>query len=146
MALDYGAKTIGVAISDPLGITAQPIEIIRRDNEESIKKSIARIKELVKLHNIGVIVLGYPKNLNNTEGERCRKTIEFKERLERNIKKVEIVLWDERLSTKGALMGLDELSRKEKHDVIDKMAATLMLQGFMQANPAVFDDNNKNNV
>ena len=140
MALDYGAKTVGVAISDPLGLTAQPIEIIRRDSEESIKKSVARIKELVKLHNIGVIVLGYPKNLNNTEGERCRKTIEFKERLERNIKKVEIILWDERLSTKGALVGFDELSRKEKYDVVDKMAATLMLQGFMQANPAMFNN------
>ena len=145
IALDYGSKTIGVAISDPLGITAQPVEVICRDSEESIKKSIARIKELVKLHNIGVIVLGYPKNLNNTEGERCKKTLEFKERLERNIKNIEIVLWDERLSTKGVLIGLNELSRKEKNNVIDKidkMAAALILQGFMQANPAIFNKDN----
>ncbi|MCL2874310.1 MAG: Holliday junction resolvase RuvX [Defluviitaleaceae bacterium] len=139
MALDYGSKTVGVAISDPLGITAQPVETIHRDNEVSIKKSIARIKELVSMHDISVIVLGYPKNFNNTEGERCKKTIEFKERIERNIKKVDVVLWDERLSTKGALRVLTDLSRKEKDEVIDKMAATLILQGFMQANPAVFD-------
>jgi putative Holliday junction resolvase len=139
MALDYGDKTVGVAISDALGFTAQPIETIHRDDEVSIKKTVARIKELVLNYHIGAIVLGYPKSLNNTEGERCIKTIAFKERLQRNIKGIEIILWDERLSTKGALRGLESLSRKDQDKVIDKMAATFILQGFMQANPAMFN-------
>jgi len=141
MALDYGAKTVGVAISDPLGLTAQPVETIFRDSEESVKKSVARIKELVKENDISVIVLGFPKHLNNSEGLRCKKTIEFKDRLERNIKNVEITLWDERLTTKSSIQVLSGLSKKERDEVVDKAAATLILQGFMQANSAMFNKN-----
>ncbi len=134
MALDYGEKTIGVAISDPLAVTAQGLEVIFRDNEESIKKSIFRLKELIKQYDVSLIVLGYPKNLDNSISKRCEKTLLFKERLERNFKSIPVVLWDERLSTVGASRNLTHLSKKERDMVIDKMAAVFILQGFMEAN------------
>lgn len=133
LGLDYGEKTIGVAVSDPLLFTAQGLEIIRRLDEKSIKKSVARLKEIIDKYDIKTIILGYPKNMNNTLGPRCEKTIEFKERLHRNFKKIDIVLWDERLSTIASErnlfeMGLDFSERKE---VIDKIAAVYILQGYL---------------
>ena len=79
MGLDFGSKTVGVAISDPLGITAQGIEIIRREQENKLRRTLARIEALVQEYQVTEIVLGYPKNMNNTEGERCEKTKEFKD-------------------------------------------------------------------
>ncbi len=140
MALDYGDKTIGVAVSDPLGITAQPLLVIRRDDEKSIKKSILKLKEIILEFNINAIVLGFPKNMNNTEGIRCEKTLLFKERLERNFKKTPIYLWDERLSTAGACKNLTSISRKQREAIIDKMSAAFILEGFMQANKNLFVD------
>lgn len=135
LGLDYGEKTIGVAISDELLLTAQGIEIIRRENEEAIKKSVARIGFLIKEYNVTSIILGFPKNMNNTEGDRCIKTRLFKERLERNFKRIDIVLWDERMSTIAAERSLLEadLSRKKREDVIDKMAAVFILQGYLNS-------------
>ena len=101
MGLDYGSKTIGVAISDPLLITAQGIEIIRRDSENKIRKSLARIEELIAEYEVNEIVLGYPKNMDDTIGERARKTEEFKDRLERRTG-LNVILWDERLTTVAA--------------------------------------------
>ena len=102
LGLDFGQKTIGVAVSDPFGWTAQGVEIIRRDKEESINKSILRIGEIIKQYDVLKIVLGYPKNMNNTVGERGQKTEDFKKKLEKSFPNIEIVLWDERLSTVGA--------------------------------------------
>ncbi|MBR1443896.1 MAG: Holliday junction resolvase RuvX [Firmicutes bacterium] len=134
LGLDFGEKTVGVAVSDPFGWTAQGIEIIRREDENNLKKSINRIGELIKEYEIEKIVLGYPKNMNNTEGERVEKTKNFKKRLEKNFKK-EVILWDERLSTVAAQRGLIEadVSREKRKKVIDKMAAVFILQGYLDS-------------
>lgn len=134
LALDFGEKTIGVSVSDPSLTIAQGVEIIRRDKENALKKSMARLKELVASYDVHKIVLGYPKNMNNTIGDRAIKTEAFKEKLEKAFKNVEIVLWDERLSTLGASRSLLEanLSRKKRKDVIDKMAAVFILQGYLE--------------
>ena len=83
MGLDFGSKTVGVAISDPLFLTAQGIEIVRRKSQGKLRQTLARIEELKEEYEVGKIVLGFPKNMNNTEGERCEKTLEFKEMLEK---------------------------------------------------------------
>ncbi len=136
LGLDFGQKTIGVAISDPFGWTAQGVEIIHRDKEESINKSVERIGEIIKQYGVEKIVLGYPKNMNNTIGERCEKTEAFKKKLEKTFNNIEVILWDERLSTVGAERSLLEadLSRKKRKDVIDKMAAVFILQGYLDCN------------
>ncbi|WP_250278566.1 Holliday junction resolvase RuvX [[Clostridium] colinum] len=136
LGLDFGQKTIGVAISDPFGWTAQGIEIIRRDKEEAINKSIERIGQIIKEYNVEKIVLGYPKNMNNTVGERGEKTEAFKKKLEKTFNNIEVILWDERLSTVGAERSLLEadLSRKKRKNVIDKMAAVFILQGYLDCN------------
>lgn len=134
LGLDFGEKTIGVAVSDPFGWTAQGVEIIRRDNENTLKPSIARIGEIIKEYGVEKIVLGYPKNMNNTLGPRVEKTEAFKLKLERNFK-LPIILWDERLSTVAAERGLLEadLSRAKRKQVIDKMAAVFILQGYLDS-------------
>lgn len=134
LGLDFGQKTIGVAISDPFGWTAQGVEIIKREQEENLKNSIIRLEEIINYYNVEKIVLGYPKNMNNTIGERCEKTENFKKRLEK-IFKIPVILWDERLSTMGAERTLLEadLSRKKRKNVIDKMAAVFILQGFLDS-------------
>ena len=130
LCLDFGEKTIGVAISDPFGWTAQGLEIIRRKNENDLVSSMARLKEICAEYTVDFIVLGYPKNMNNTEGSRAQKTENFKKRLEK------VELWDERLSTAGAERNLLEadLSRGKRKKVIDKMAAVFILQGYLGAN------------
>ena len=134
LGLDYGDKTIGIAVSDPLLITAFGVSIIRREDPNSFKKPLVKLREVVKEYQIERIVLGYPINLDNTEGERCIKTKDFKERLERNFKKIPIILWDERLSTSFARMGLREanLTSAKIDNVIDKMAAVYILQGYLE--------------
>lgn len=134
LGLDFGSKTIGVAVSDPFGWTAQGLEIIRREDENNLKKSIARIQEICKEYSVETIVLGYPKNMNNTLGERVEKTEAFKKRLEREIK-LPIELWDERLSTVAAERSLLEadISRAKRKKVIDKQAAVFILQGYLDS-------------
>lgn len=136
LGLDFGQKTIGVAISDPFGWTAQGVEIIRRDKEESVNKSIERIGQIIKEYSVEKIILGYPKNMNNTVGERGEKTEVFKKKLEKTFNNIEVILWDERLSTVGAERSLLEadLSRKKRKNVIDKMAAVFILQGYLDCN------------
>ncbi len=135
LGLDFGEKTIGVAISDPFGWTAQGLEIIRRDKEESVNKSVERIGQIIKEYGVLKVVLGYPKNMNNTIGERGEKTQAFKQKLEKTFKDIEVILWDERLSTVGAERSLLEadLSRKKRKNVIDKMAAVFILQGYLDS-------------
>ena len=101
MGLDFGSKTVGVAVSDPLGITAQGIEIVRRTSENKLRKTLARIEELVAEYEVTEIVLGFPKNMNNTIGERAEKSLAFKEMLERRTG-LPVVMWDERLTTVAA--------------------------------------------
>ena len=101
LGLDYGSKTVGVAVSDPLGLTAQGVEIIRRKSENKMRQTLARIEELAKEYQVEKIVLGFPKNMNNTLGDRAEKSLELKETLERRTG-LEIVMWDERLTTVSA--------------------------------------------
>ena len=132
MGLDFGAKTVGVAISDPLFLTAQGIEIIRRKEENKLRKTLARIEELILEYEVEEIVLGYPKNMNDTLGERVQKTEEFKEHLERRTG-LPVILRDERLTTVEAEKAMIEggLRRAERKEQIDKLAAVLILQGYL---------------
>ena len=132
MGLDFGSKTTGVAVSDPLGITAQGIETITRKDEKKLRQTCARIEELIREYEVGTIVLGYPKNMNNTLGERVEKTLAFKEMLERRTN-LPVVMWDERLTTNAAEQILIEsgVRRENRKSVIDKIAAVLILQGYL---------------
>lgn len=132
MGLDYGSVTVGVAVSDELRITAQGIETIRRKEENKLRQTLARIEELIQEYQVELIVLGYPKHLNNTVGERAVKSEEFAETLKRRTN-LPVVLWDERLTTVAAHNTLDlaGVNMKKREQVIDKLAATLILQGYL---------------
>lgn len=134
MGLDYGSRTVGVAISDPLSITAQGIETIMRKEEDKLRQTCARIETLVQEYEIETIVLGYPKNMNNTIGERGEKTEVFKTMLERRTG-LPVVLWDERLTTVEANRTLMDLKvrRENRKEVIDQIAAVLILQGYLDS-------------
>lgn len=134
MGLDFGSVTVGVALSDEMHLTAQPVEVIKRKDENKLRQTLARIEELVKEYEVGLIVLGYPKNMNNTIGERARKTEEFKEKLERRTG-LEVVLWDERLTTVSAMQVLMEgkVRRENRKAYIDKIAAVFILQGYLDS-------------
>ena len=132
MGLDFGSKTVGVAISDPLFLTAQGIEIVRRKSQGKLRQTLARIEELKEEYEVGKIVLGFPKNMNNTEGERCEKTLEFKEMLEKRTG-LEVVLWDERLTTVEAdrTMMKVGIRRENRKEYVDELAAIFILQGYL---------------
>ena len=132
MGLDFGSKTVGVAISDPLMITAQGIEIIRRKEENKLRQTLARIEELIVEYGVEEIVLGLPKNMNATEGVRAELTNEFKDKLERRTG-LPVALWDERLTTVAADKAMMEagIRREKRKDYVDMIAATLILQGYL---------------
>jgi len=132
MGLDFGAMTCGVAISDELHITAQGIETIRRTHENKLRKTLARIEELIMQYDVDKIVLGLPKKLDGSEGERAEKSRAFKEDLERRTG-LEVVLWDERLTTVEAHRALDEagMSLEKKNEVVDKIAAVIILRSYL---------------
>ena len=134
MGLDFGSKTVGVAVSDPLGITAQGIEIVRRTSENMLRKTLARIEELVAEYEVTEIVLGFPKNMNNTIGERAEKSLAFKEMLERRTG-LPVVMWDERLTTVAANRTLIEggVRRENRKDYVDMLAAVYILQGYLDS-------------
>ena len=134
MGLDFGSKTVGVAISDPLGITAQGIEIIRREQENKLRRTLARIEALIQEYQVTEIVLGYPKNMNNTVGERAEKSLAFKEMLERRTG-LPVVMWDERLTTEAAHRTLIEggVRRENRKDYVDMIAAVYILQGYLDS-------------
>lgn len=132
MGLDFGSKTVGVAISDPLLITAQGIEIVRRKHEDKLRQTLARIEELIVEYEVTEIVLGYPKNMNDSLGERVEKTLAFKEMLERRSGLV-VHLWDERLTTVAADKAMMEagIRREERKEHVDRIAAIFILQGYL---------------
>ncbi|SFF42409.1 putative holliday junction resolvase [Paenibacillus algorifonticola] len=131
MGLDYGDRNIGVAVSDPFGWTAQGVEVVkkRRDNGE-----LDRLAELAQQYEVSEIVLGLPKNMNNTIGPRGEISIEFAEQLRQKLH-LPVHLWDERLTTVAAERTLIEadVSRKKRKLVVDKMAATLILQNYLDS-------------
>ena len=132
MGLYFGSKTVGVAVSDLLFMTAQGVEIVRRKSENKLRQTLARIDELILEYNVEKIVLGYPKNMDDTEGERCKKTAEFKLMLEKRTG-LPIILWDERLTTVEA----DEIliscgvSRQDRKKYVDNVAEVLILEDHM---------------
>lgn len=132
MGLDFGSKTVGVAVSDSLLLTAQGVEIIRRKEENKLRRTLARIEELIVEYEVGEIVLGLPRNMNATEGERADLTREFKEKLERRTG-LPVELWDERLTTVAAdhIMMEAGVRRENRKEYVDKIAAMLILQGYL---------------
>lgn len=132
LGLDFGSKTVGVAVSDELLLTAQGLEIVRRQSPNKLRQTLARIQEIVTEYQVERIVLGFPKNMNNTEGERCEKTKEFKEMLERRTG-LEVVLWDERLTTVSADKYMIEsgIRRENRKQYVDEIAAVFILQGYL---------------
>ena len=119
--MDFGAKTVGVAISDPLLVTAQGIEIIRRKDENKLRQTLARIEELILAYQVEEIVLGLPKNMNDTLGARVELTNEFKEKLER---RTGLPAADKAMMEAG-------IRRENRKEYVDKIAAVFILQGYL---------------
>ncbi len=138
MGLDYGSKTIGVALSDPLGMIASPLETITREKEGKLRPSLRRITELAAQYEVEKIILGLPLNMDDSKGERAEKTEAFRDllqyRLEAERLEIPVLLWDERLSTVGAdeILEEAEVLRSERKQYIDKIAAALILEDYMK--------------
>lgn len=134
MGLDYGSKTVGVSMSDPLKITAQAVETIWRKDENKLRKTCARIEELIAEYEVEKIVLGLPKHMNNDLGERAEKALAFGEMVKRRTG-LEVVMWDERLTTVEAERTLIEnkVRREDRKQYIDKIAAVFILQGYLDS-------------
>ncbi len=134
MGLDFGSKTVGVAVSDELFITAQGVEIIRRKSPNKLRRTLARIEELIETYEVEEIVLGLPKNMNASEGIRAELTREFCEKLERRTG-LPVTLWDERLTTveAGKILMESGVRREERKEYVDKIAAVLILQNYLDS-------------
>ena len=134
MGLDYGSKTVGVAVSDSLLLTAQGVETICRAQENKLRQTLARIKVLCGEYEVEEIVLGFPKNMNNTIGDRAEKSLEFAEMLKKRTG-LPIVMWDERLTTVEANRTLMEIGvrRENRKEYVDKIAAVFILQGYLDS-------------
>jgi putative Holliday junction resolvase len=135
MGLDYGSKTVGVAISDELLLTAQGKEIIRRKEENKLRKTLARIEELIQEYSVEQIVLGLPLNMDQTPSERSQLCLEFKDKIERRTG-IPVTMWDERLTTVEADEIMDELGIKgrDRKEYVDMIAAQIILQDYMDNN------------
>ena len=134
LGLDYGSKTVGVAVSDPLGLTAQKVETIWRKQENKLRQTLARIEELIAEYEVEKIVLGFPKNMTNTVGERAEKALEFGEMLKKRTG-LEVIMWDERLTTVEADRTLIEagVRRENRKQYLDGIAAVFILQGYLDS-------------
>ena len=132
MGLDYGSKTVGVAISDELLLTAQGREIIRRKEENKLRKTLARIEELIQEYGVEKIVLGLPLNMDQTPSERSQLCLEFKDKIERRTG-IPVVMWDERLTTVEADEIMDEagIRGRERKEYVDMIAAQIILQDYL---------------
>lgn len=135
MGLDFGSKTVGVAVSDELGLTAMGIEIVRRDSPNKLRKTLARIEALINEYNVDKIVLGYPVMLDGSEGERVEKTKEFATMLHRRTN-LEIIFRDERLTTVEAyeIMDLAGIKREDRYKYVDQVAAQVILEDYLNSN------------
>lgn len=134
MGLDFGSKTVGVAITDPLGYTAQGVEIIRRDSPNKLRKTLARIERLIEEYEVEKIILGLPVMLDGSVGERVEKTKEFADMLSRRSGK-EIIFQDERLTTVEAYEIMDEvgIKKEDRYKYVDQIAATIILEDWMKS-------------
>lgn len=130
LGLDYGAKTVGVAASDALGLTAQGLEIIRRKSEKKLRQTLARIDELAKERGAEAIVLGFPKTLRGGISERTARTLQFRQMVMKRTS-LPVILWDERLTTVAADRAMDETETEDHKEYVDEIAAMLILQGYL---------------
>jgi len=130
LGLDFGDKTIGVSVSGPGGKTATGITTLKRPDENAFRPSLKALKEIIREYGVTDIVLGYPKHLDGSDSPRCKKTLEFKDKLNRYFKSIPVQLWDERLSTRAVTRVFDgKRSRLKNH--VDEMAAVYILQGYL---------------
>jgi putative Holliday junction resolvase len=134
MGLDFGSKTVGVALSDPTGLIASPFEIVTREKEDKLRRTLARIEEIIVEYNVKKIILGYPVNMDGSEGERVRKTEEFRDMLIRRTG-LDVIFFDERLTTVEAHEIMSDANVKgiDRKKYVDKIAAALILQGYMDS-------------
>ena len=134
MGLDYGSKTVGVAVSDPLWIIASGIEIIRRKSENKLRQTYARIEELVKEYDISLIVLGLPKHMNDDIGDRALLSMQFRDDLIRR-PGLDVIMYDERMTTIQADRVMDELGIKgaQRKEYVDQIAAEFILQSYLDS-------------
>ena len=132
MGLDYGSKTVGVALSDELLLTAQAREIIRRKEANKLRKTLARIEELIQEYSVEKIVLGLPLNMDQTPSERSELCLEFKDKIERRTG-IPVIMWDERLTTVEADEIMDEagIKGRERKEYVDMIAAQIILQDYL---------------
>lgn len=135
MALDYGSKTVGVALTDELGITAQPHSIIRRDRESKLRQTLSRIEDIIVQYKVEKILLGLPVNMDDSEGDRAEKTREFAELLKRRTD-LPIIFCDERLTTVEAIDIMDEsgIKKENRKDYVDSIAASIILRDYLNNN------------
>ncbi len=143
MGLDFGSKTVGVAISDSLLIIAQPLEIIRRKEANKLRQTLARIEELAVEYEVGEIVLGLPLNMDDSEGERAILTREFEEKLSRRTG-LPVIMWDERLTTVEADNAMIEagIRREHRKEYVDKIAAAFILQSYLDYRSTKMENKN----
>ena len=134
MGLDFGSKTVGVALSDPTGLIASLFEIVTREKEDKLRRTLARIEEIIAEYNVKKIILGYPVNMDGSEGERVRKTEEFRDMLIRRTG-LDVIFFDERLTTVEAHEIMSDANVKgiDRKKYVDKIAAALILQGYMDS-------------
>ncbi len=147
IGLDFGSKTVGVALSDALLITAQPKEIIRRDRENKIRKTISRIEEIIRENDVRLIVVGLPLNMDDTEGERAQLSREFAKKLETRTG-LPVVMSDERLTTVEADDSMDEMEiygRRNRKEYVDMIAAVVILREYMENHPQELQKLRENN-
>lgn len=130
--MDYGDKTVGVAVSDEMMLTAQPLETIKRERSSKLRQTLARIEYLIEEYDVETIVIGLPKTMKNEEGERCERTREFGDMVERRTG-LTVVYQDERLTTVAADAVLEEggVHSQSRKQYIDKIAASILLQGYL---------------
>ena len=135
LALDFGSKTVGVAVSDELGITATGVEIVRRKSPDKLRQTLARIEALIEEFQVDKVILGYPVVLDGSEGERVRKTKEFAQMLKRRTGK-EIIFQDERLTTVEAyeIMDFMGIKKEDRYNYVDMVAAKVILEDYLNSN------------
>lgn len=134
IGLDVGSKTVGIAISDLMGWTAQGYDTLRIDEEKN-ELGIDQLVDIIQKEKVGTVIVGLPKNMNNSIGFRGDASLQYKEQLQAALPSLEIIMWDERLSTMAAERSLLEadVSRQKRKKVIDKMAAVFILQGYLDS-------------
>ena len=135
LALDFGSKTVGVAVSDELGITATGVELVRRKSPDKLRQTVARIEALIEEFQVDKVILGYPVMLDGSEGERVRKTKEFAQMLKRRTGK-EIIFQDERLTTVEAyeIMDFMGIKKEDRYNYVDMVAAKVILEDYLNSN------------